>query len=214
MTARPSLFKVFVATLLTATDPTHPPLMMWAAFRTGSARRQVALRFGHRLTACLRYGYRGGKPLRHPALFRRQTRASGSFGHSHCALRLNQSSKVLAPAALARYLRRCANAYGFLRYNRVSACFAALTPDCFTLRKPNARQVVAQRLMAHHCTLNAFNRLVLHSRSLQAQCFAALRQGLSAGCAYPKSCTMPLARQAHHRPLNTSPHRHNHEIKP
>ena len=33
------------------------------------------------------------------------------------------------------------------------------------------------------------------------------RQGLSVGCAYPKSCTLPLARQAHHRPLNTCPHR-------
>lgn len=213
MTARPSLFKVFVAALLTATDPTHPPLMMWAA--SGQARlggRWLSVPdIGSRLAivtgieAASRFNTlrcSADKPA-HPAF----------IGHYHCALRLNQSSKVLAPAALARYLRRCANAYGFLRYNRVSACFAALTPDCFTLRKPNARQVVAQRLMAPHCTLNAFNRLVLHSRSLQAQCFAALRQGLSAGCAYPKSCTMPLARQAHHRPLNTSPHRHYHKIK-
>lgn len=42
----------------------------------------------------------------HPAL----------IGHSHYALRLNQSSKVLAPTALARYLRRCRSAYGFLCY--------------------------------------------------------------------------------------------------
>ena len=42
---------------------------------------------------------------------------------------------------------------------------------CLTLLKPNAQQVVLQRLMALHCTLNAFNRLVLHSRSLQARCF-------------------------------------------
>ena len=160
------LFKVFVAALLTATKPHEPTLNDVGSVRTGTARRQVAYRFGHRLTACYRLGYRGGKPLRHPELFRRQIRASGSFTHSHCALRLNQSSKVLAPTALARYLRRCRSAYGFLRCNRVSASQVPLTPDCCSLHKPNAQQVVLQRLMAPHCTLNAFNRLVLHSRSL------------------------------------------------
>ncbi|MBR5728142.1 MAG: hypothetical protein IKX39_05770 [Muribaculaceae bacterium] len=58
-------------------------------------------------------------------------------------------------------------------------------------------------------TLLRFNRLVLHSRSLLAQCFAAPRQGLLAGCAYPKSCIMLIARYACHRPSNTSPHRQN-----
>lgn len=46
--------------------PTPPLSPMWAAFRTGSAWRRCAGRCGHRLTACLRFGYRGGKPLRHP----------------------------------------------------------------------------------------------------------------------------------------------------
>lgn len=141
--------------------------------RFGSATSGFKFRTSAR--GLLRAGYRGGKPLRHPALPHLQTRASGSFGLSHCALRLNQSSRVLAPAALARYLRRCRSAYGFLRYNRVSACFAALTPDCLTLHKPNAQQVVLQRLMAPHCTLNAFNRLVLHSRSRQARCSRCAR---------------------------------------
>ena len=68
--------------------------------------------------------------------------------------------------------------------------------------------------MASRHTLLRFNRLMLHSRSLQARCFAAPRQGLSAGCAYPKSCTMPLARSASHRPLNTCQHRQIHEITP
>ncbi|MBO4870546.1 MAG: hypothetical protein J5565_01015 [Muribaculaceae bacterium] len=57
--------------------------------------------------------------------------------------------------------------------HRGSASQVPLTPDCCSLLKPNAQQVVLQRLMAYHGTLNAFNRLVLHSRPLQARCFAA-----------------------------------------
>ena len=122
-----------------------------------------------------------------PDICRRQTHASGSFGHSHCALRLNPERKVLAPTALARYLRRCRSAYGFLRYNRVSASQVPLTPDCCSLLKPNAQSLTGlQRLMAHHCTLLAVNRLVLHSRSLQAQCSRCAR-----GCRWREPTRSP-----------------------
>ena len=67
--------------------------------------------------------------------------------------------------------------------------------------------------MASRHTLFRFNRLVLHSRSLQAQCFAAPRQGPSAGCAYPKSSTMLIACYAFHRSSNTRPHRQKAEAK-
>ena len=181
--------------------------------RTGSACRQVAFRFGHRLTACFRSGYRGGKPLRHPALFHRQTRASGSY-----------RSLPLRPAPQSVIESACAYGFGSLStalqerirlspLHRVSACFAALTPDCFTLR---------QAQCSTSCPATP-NGSPLHTQGLQssgspfpfpASPMLSLRSGLSVGYAYPKSCTMPLARQARHRPLNTCPHRHNHEIKP
>ena len=116
MTARPSFFKVFVAMLLTATDPTNPPLMMWAA--SGQARlvgRWLSVSdIGSRLAFVP--GIEAASRFDTLHFSTEQTRASGYSGHYHCALRLNQSSKVLAPTALARYLRRCRSAYGFLRY--------------------------------------------------------------------------------------------------
>ncbi len=81
---------------------------------------------------------------------------SAFAGRYHCALRLIPTSKVLAPTAMARYLRRCRSAYGSLRCNRVSAPQVALTPDWRSLCKPNAQsKPVLQRLMALQRTLNA-----------------------------------------------------------
>ena len=92
--------------------------------RSGLARQGgdglVVADTGSRLTTSV--GYRGDKPLRHPTLATYNPHAFGFAGRYHCALRLNPSSKVLVPAALARYLRRCRSAYGSLRCNRVSAC--------------------------------------------------------------------------------------------
>ena len=83
--------------------------------------------------------------------------------------------------------------------------FSATKAQCFTRYRATP--------MASRHTLFRFNRLVLHSRSLQARCFAAPRQGPSAGCAYPKSSTMLIARYACHRPSNTRPHRQKAEAK-
>lgn len=140
----------------------------------------------------LRSGYRGGKPLRHPALFHR----------ANPRIRLFRSLSLrTAPHSVIE--SACAYGFGSLStalqkrirlstLHRVSACFAALTPDVLRCDKPNAQQVVLQRLMAHHCTLNDFNRLVLHSRSLQARCSRCAR-----GCRWAARIRSPTLCHLH-----------------
>lgn len=89
---------------------------------------------------------------------------------------------------------------------------AALTPDVFRYESP----------MLNKISCYAYGKSA-HTLSLQSSCssfpfptspkLAAPRQGSSAGCAYPKSCTTLIARYACHRPSNTSPHR-LHQRKP
>ena len=83
-----------------------------------------------------------------PDICHRQTRASGSFGHSHCALHLNPVEKVLC--AFGWWLCTdgvCGSAYSSLRCNRVSACCAAPTPDwLFTASAQCSVKPVPQRL--------------------------------------------------------------------
>lgn len=91
--------------------------------------------------------------------------------------------------------------------HRVSASQVPLTPDCCSLLKPNAQQVVLQRLMAYHGTLNAFNRLVLHSRPLQARRFAAAASRVVGGLHLPEvlhyaTCTPSSSPPFEHLPAS------------
>ena len=89
---------------------------------------------------------------------------------------------------------------------------AALTPDDFRYESP----------MLNKISCNAYGKSA-HTLSLQSSgasfpfptspmlCRSAPRS--SAGCAYPKSSTMLIARHACHRPSNTRPHRLKAEAK-
>ena len=128
VTARPSFFKVFVAMLLTATDPTNPPLMMWAA--SGQARLVgrwlVVSDIGSRLAIVSGI----------EAASRFDTR---TFPPPNPRIRLFRSLP-LRPAPQSVIESACACGFGSLStalqerirlspLHRVSACFAALTPD-------------------------------------------------------------------------------------
>lgn len=75
-----------------------------------------------------------------PDICHRQTHASGSFGHYHCALRLNPAEKVLTPAACGSTRTAIAEAH-----TAVSVAIGyRLTaprrhPIDFSLRLPNAQ---------------------------------------------------------------------------
>ena len=160
----------------------------------------------------LRSGYRGGKPLRHPnfstdkpslpAIPVTAIAPCTSISHRECLrLRLWFAIYGVAGAHTAFY---ATSGIGLLR---------RADTRCLTLRQAQC-SVVA-------CPATP-NGSPMHTQCLQsagspfpfpASPMLSLRSGLSVGCAYPKSSTMLLARQAHHRPLNTCPHRHNHKIK-
>ena len=75
-----------------------------------------------------------------PDICRRQTRASSSFGHSHCALHLNPAEKVLAPAACGSTRTAIAEAHTAV-YVAIGYRLAAPRrhPIGFSLRLPNAQ---------------------------------------------------------------------------
>ena len=166
VTARPSFFKVFVAALLMAIDPTNPPLMMWAA--SGQVRLVgrwlIVTDIGSRhaivpgIEAASRFDtlhFSTAKPA-HPAIPVTTIAPCASFSHRKC-LRLRLWLAIYGVAG-AHTAFSATSGIGLLR---------RADTRCFTLLKPNAQSLpVLQRLMAHHCTLNDFNRLVLHSRSL------------------------------------------------
>ena len=161
VTARPSFFKVFVATLLTATKPHEPTLMMWAA--SGQAqlvgRWLIVPDIGSRLAivpgieAASRFDtlhFSTDKPA-HPAIPVTPIAPCTSISHRKC-LRLRLWLAIYGVAG-AHTAFSATSGIGLLR---------RADTRCFPLLKPNAQQVVLQRLMAPHCTLNDFNRLVLH----------------------------------------------------
>lgn len=75
-----------------------------------------------------------------PDICHRQTRASGSFGHSHCALHLNPAEKVLAPAACGSTRTAIAEAHTAASV-AIGYRLAAphRNPIGFSLRLPNAQ---------------------------------------------------------------------------
>ena len=74
-----------------------------------------------------------------------------------------------------------------LTNSRVSACCAAPKPDwLFTTSAQCSVKPVPQRLCRAGGTLSAVNRLVLHSHSLQAQCFAAGASRVVGGVSLPE----------------------------
>ena len=214
VTARPSFFKVFVAALLTATDPTNPPLMMWAA--SGQVRlvgrwlsvsdigsRLTSFRVSRRQAASTPCTFPPSKPT-HPALSITPIAPCASISHRKC-LRLRLWLALYGVAG-AHTAFSATSGIGLLR---------RADTRCFTLQKPNAQSLpVLQRLMAHYCTLNAFNRLVLHSRSLQARCFDKSR-GVG-GLRLPEvlhyaTCTPSSSPPFEHLP--TSPQSQNQALK-
>ena len=190
--------------------PTHCPRCGW---RSGPVRlvgdELVVADIGSRLTYS-RVSRRQAALT--PDICHRQTRASGSFGIDfvffllarHSASKLALCSCFvrqfpLRPAPQSGGESACAcglwldtdgdsgSAYGSLRCNRVSACCAAPTPDwLFTASAQCSVKSVPQRLCRARGTLSAVNRLVLHSHSLQAQCFAAGASRVVGGVSLPE----------------------------
>ena len=69
-------------------QPTNPPIMMWAAFWTGSAWRRWALRCGHRLTAHYISRVSRRQAASTPDFATAKTAHPALIGRYHCALRL------------------------------------------------------------------------------------------------------------------------------
>ena len=113
-----------------------------------------------------------------PDFCHRQTRASGFFGHSHCALHLNPAEKVPAPKA-------CGSPLTAMRKRiRLAPLQSGIGLPCsadtrlfYTSQAQCSVKPVPHRLWRARCTLSAVNRLVLHFHSLQARCFAASDKG-------------------------------------
>lgn len=129
-----------------------------------------------------------------PDICHRQTRASGSFGHFHCALHLNPAEKVLAPAACGSTRMAIAEAHTAVSV-AIGYRLAALRrhPIGFSLRLPNAQSSLFRNACAGPSgTLSTVNRLVLHSHSLQAQCSRCAR-----GCRRREPTRSPLLCSSH-----------------
>lgn len=107
----------------------------------------------------------------------------------------------------------CGSAYASLRCNRVSACCAAPTPDwLFTASAQCSVKPVPQRLCRASGTLSAVNRLVLHSHSLQAQCFAAGASRVVGGVSLPEVLHYARRTPSASPPFEHSPTSPYHEI--
>lgn len=117
----------------------------------------------------------------HPALSVTPIAPCASISHRKC-LRLRLWLAIYGVAG-AHTAFSATSGIGLLRH---------ADTRCFSLLKPNAQQVVLQRLMAPHCTLNDFNRLVLHSRSLQARCSRSAR-----GCRWAAPTRSPALCHLH-----------------
>ena len=155
----------------------------------------------------LTVGYRLATPRRHPT-FATDKPAHPAF--RSFPLRPAPQSGGESACACGLWLVTdgvCGSAYGSLRCNRVSACCAAPTPDwLFTTSAQCSVKPVPQRLCrARWHTLR--RQSAGSSFPFPISPMLSLRSGLSVVRAYPKSCTMLVARQARHRPLNTLPHR-------
>ena len=109
--------------------------------------------------------------------------ALASFVSSHCALHLNLAEKVLAPAACGSTRTAIAEAHTAVSV-AIGYRLAAphRHPIDFSLRLPNAQS----SLFRASGTLSAVNRLVLHSHSLQTQCFAAGASRVVGGVSLPE----------------------------
>ena len=197
MTARPSL-----------PNPTPRCGRRSGLVRQGGDGLSVAYT-GSRLTTSV--GYRGDKPLRHPTLATYNPHAFGFAGRYHCALRLIPTSKVLVPAALARYLRRCRSAYGSLRCNRVSArADTRLTVTMPAQCSVNACPATPNGSPAHtQCS----NRLVA-SLPLLASPVLSLRSEVVGGVSLPEVLHFAHRTLCFSPPIEHTPTSPNHEITP
>ena len=136
---------------------------------------------------------------------------SASAGRYHCALRLIPTSKVLAPTAMARYLRRCRSAYGLLRCNRVSACAdTRLTVTMPAQCSVNACPATPNGSPAHtQCS----NRLVA-PLPLFASPVLSLRSEVVGGVSLPEVLHFAHRTLCFSPPIEHTPTSPNHEITP
>ena len=176
-----------------ATDPTHPPLTQCkhcqfahpsprCGRRSGLARHGgdelYVADTGSRLTTSV--GYRGGKPFRHPISPPPNTRTRllsvATIAH-RVSLRHRKCHAFGFYASLLTALRKRIKSASL---HRVSVRQVALTPDDFPLCQTQCSTGRSVTPMVRQGHTQCSNRLVLHYRSLQAQCSRYAR-GLSVG---------------------------------
>ena len=138
-----------------------------------------------------------------------------AVGHYHYALRLNPAEKVLAPAACGSSRTAIAEAHTAVS---VAIGYRLAEPHRhpigFSLRLPNAQSSLFRNACAGPGgTLSAVNRLVLHSHSLQAQCFAAGASRVVGGVSLSEVLHYAHRTSNASPPFEHSPTSPNHEIK-
>ena len=176
-----------------ATDPTNPPLTqckhcqfaqphtpMWAAFRTGSAGRRWAGRCGHRLTAHYIGRVSRRQAVSTPDFATAKPAHSALIGRYYCAPRLITTSKVPRLRLVCLSIDGVRKRIKSASLHRVSVRQVSLTPDGFPLCQTQCSTGRSVTPMVRQGHTQCSNRLVLHYRSLQAQCSRCAR-GLSVG---------------------------------
>ena len=166
---------------------------MWAAFRTGSAERRWAGRCEHRLTAHYIGRVSRRQAASTPSTFpptNPRIRLLSVTTIAHCASisgrkceHLRFSTLLLTAFARAHTALCATSGIGSTSYAD-SRCFSAAKAQCLTSYRATP--------MASRHTLLRFNRLMLHSRSLQARCSRCAR-----GCRRAKPTRSPALCSSH-----------------